>query len=86
MMGNDQARHNLGAMEWENGQHVRAMRHFMIAAKFGCHESLEMVKIGFTTKCIVSKEDFENTLRCHQASHDEVRSEDRDRAKAAGVG
>eukprot|EP00956_Cyclotella_meneghiniana_P042774 scaffold249315_cov39-Cyclotella_meneghiniana.AAC.2 len=85
MMGNDQARHNLGAMEWENGQHVRAMRHFMIAAKFGCHESLEMVKIGFT-KCIVTKEDFENTLRCYQASHDEVRSEDRDRAKAAGVG
>jgi len=82
MMGNVFSRHNLGSIEWENGKHVRATRHFMIAAKCGGHESLEMVKMGFT-KGIVTKEDFQNTLRCYQASQDEVRSEDRDRAKAA---
>jgi len=85
MMGHELARHNLGAMEWENGQHVRAMRHFMIAAKCGFYESLEMVKSGFKDDGIVTKEDLENTLRCYQATQDEMRSEDRDRAKAAGV-
>ena len=54
----------------------------MIAAKSGYHDSLEMVKIGFKGG-IVMKEDLETTLRCYQASQDEVKSEDRDRAKAA---
>ena len=82
MMGNELARHNLGTMEWKNGKHVRAMRHYMISAKSGKYESLENVKIGFK-KGIVTKEDLEKTLRCYQASQDEMRSDDRDRAKAA---
>eukprot|EP00956_Cyclotella_meneghiniana_P024510 scaffold49309_cov48-Cyclotella_meneghiniana.AAC.4 len=88
MMGHVLARHNLGAMELANGKHVRAMRHFMIAAKSGFHESMELVKLGFKDGIvtgIVTKDDFEDTLRCFQASQDEMRSEDRDRAKAAGV-
>ena len=52
---------------------------------FTFHDSLENVKIGFK-KGIVTKEDFEKALRCYQASQDEMRSEERDRAKAAGVG
>ena len=54
----------------------------MIAAKCGYQDSLEKVKFGFK-EGIVMKEDFENTLRCYQASQDEMRSDDRDRAKAA---
>eukprot|EP00956_Cyclotella_meneghiniana_P015727 scaffold24401_cov42-Cyclotella_meneghiniana.AAC.3 len=84
MMGNVLARHNLANMELANGNHVGAMRHFMIAAKCGHDKSLEIVKLGFQ-EGIVTKEDFENTLRCYQASQDETRSEERDRAKAAGV-
>eukprot|EP00956_Cyclotella_meneghiniana_P015732 scaffold24401_cov42-Cyclotella_meneghiniana.AAC.8 len=82
MIGHVTARHYLGAMEWKNGKHVGAMRHFMIAAKSGYHESLENVKIGFKWG-IVMKEDFEKTLRCYQASQDEMRSEHRDRAKVS---
>jgi len=82
MMGHVTARHNLGADEMDNGKHVRAMKHFMIAAKSGLHKSLELVKLGFTDG-IVTKEDLEKTLRCYQASQDEMKSEDRDRAKAA---
>eukprot|EP00956_Cyclotella_meneghiniana_P042775 scaffold249315_cov39-Cyclotella_meneghiniana.AAC.3 len=85
MMGHELARHNLGAMEWENGKNVRAMRHLMIAAKCGYHDSLEMVKSGFKDG-IVTKEDLENTLRCYQATRDEMRSEERDRAKAGVEG
>ena len=82
MMGHELARHNVGAMEWDNGKHVRAMRHYMIAAKCGSDRSLEMVKKGFKVGT-VTKEDLEKTLRCYQASRDEMRSEERDRAKAA---
>eukprot|EP00956_Cyclotella_meneghiniana_P042777 scaffold249315_cov39-Cyclotella_meneghiniana.AAC.5 len=84
MMGHVIARHNVGVTEWDNRKHVRAMRHFMIAAKCGYHDSLENVKLGFK-KGIVTKEDLEKTLRCYQASQDEMRSEDRDRAEAARV-
>ena len=84
MMGNEQARYSVARMDWDNGKHVRAMRHFMIAAKSGCSESLEAVKLGFQVD-FVMKEDLETTLRCYQASQDEMKSEERDRAKAAGI-
>ena len=55
------------------------MRHFIIAAKCGYKRSLNMVKRGFT-QGHVTKEDFEKTLRDYQASCDETKSEQRDRA------
>ena len=82
MMGHPLARHNLGAIELENGNLDRAMSHFMIAATCGYDKSLENLKLGFK-KGLVTKEDLEKTLRCYQASQDEMRSEDRDRANAA---
>eukprot|EP00956_Cyclotella_meneghiniana_P024509 scaffold49309_cov48-Cyclotella_meneghiniana.AAC.3 len=84
MMGHVSARHNVGGMEWESGNDARAMRHFMIAAKSGHHGSLEMVKSGFKGGTVMKK-DLETTLRSYQASLDEMRSEDRDRAKAAST-
>eukprot|EP00956_Cyclotella_meneghiniana_P006912 scaffold9332_cov34-Cyclotella_meneghiniana.AAC.1 len=78
MMGNMQARHNLGCAEEENGNFQRAMKHFMIAAKCGFEKSLDAVKDGFRDGH-VTKEDFEKTLRDYQASCDETKSEQRDR-------
>eukprot|EP00956_Cyclotella_meneghiniana_P016414 scaffold25913_cov23-Cyclotella_meneghiniana.AAC.5 len=80
MMGNVDARHDLGHDELETGKIDRAMQHFMISAKCGYDDSLEMVKTGFI-KRIVTKEEFEKTLREHQASKDEMKSDQRDRAK-----
>ena len=79
MMGKLNARHNLGCYEAENGNYNRALRHFMIAAKGGYKDSLDAVKQGFRDGH-VTKEDFEKTLRGYQASCDETKSEQRDRA------
>ena len=73
------ARHNLGCSEGKHGNYQRAMKHFMIAAKCGSKDSLYYVKHGFRDG-YVTKEDFEKTLRDYQASCDETKSEQRDRA------
>ena len=80
MMGNMQARHNLGSVELENGNYQRGMKHYMISAKCGSKVSLDNIKEGFKDG-LVTKEDFENTLRDYQASCDETKSEQRDRAE-----
>ena len=87
IMGNVCARHNLGGAELKNGNYQRAMKHFMMAAKCGFKVSLQTVKEGFT-QGHVTKQDFEKTLRDYQASCDETKSDQRDRAaviKAARV-
>eukprot|EP00956_Cyclotella_meneghiniana_P042819 scaffold249326_cov50-Cyclotella_meneghiniana.AAC.4 len=81
MMGHTGAREKLGLFEAENGNYPRAMKHFMIAAKCGSQKSLDIVKEGFTGGGrLVTKEEYENTLRDYQASCDETKSEQRDRA------
>jgi TPR repeat protein len=74
--GHHVARFNLGVHEWNSGRHVRAMRHYIIAAKLGHDDALEAVTHGFQTKD-VNKEDFEAALRGHQAAVDETKSEQR---------
>ena len=81
MMGHNTARYNLGVFEAKYGTMDRALRHYMIAAKCGHNDSLEKVKKGFM-RGQITKEDFEKTLRGHQASQDEMKSEQRDRAKS----
>ena len=79
MMGHTSARTNLGFVEFEHGYVQRAMRHFMIAAKCGDDDALHNVKEGFKDGH-VTKEDFAKALRAYQASCDETKSEQRDRA------
>ena len=82
MMGNVNDRCHLAYDEADNGNVDRAARHWMIAAKCGHDESLELVK-GLFRRGAVTKDDFESTLRAHQASQDEIKSEQRDRANKA---
>ena len=84
MMGSIDARYNLGCYERDNGNMDRAMKHFMIAAKYGDDASLQIITICYTAGQM-SKEDFAKTLREHQASQDETRSEQRDKAKLIRV-
>eukprot|EP00956_Cyclotella_meneghiniana_P037041 scaffold133945_cov36-Cyclotella_meneghiniana.AAC.5 len=81
MMGNEGSRYNLGIIEENDANFDRAMKHFMISAKCGHDDSLQKVKEGFMMGR-VTKTDFEVTLRAHKASQDEMKSDQRDRAKS----
>ena len=79
MEGCVNARHNLGHMEGQAGNHQRAMKHFILAAKAGHDKALEYVKKGYMGG-FVTKDEYESTLRAYQKSIDEMKSEARDKA------
>ena len=81
MNGHIYARHNLGGLALQNGNHQRAIKHFKISAKAGCKESLENVNVG----CLigyVTKDEYAQTLCANQKSRDEMKSDMRDKAQA----
>ena len=75
------ARYNLGVMEGKAGYIDRAFKHFVLAAKAGHKTSLDAVKHGFMDS-IVTKDEYENTLRAHQERRNEMKSHARDKARA----
>ena len=79
MNGCVDARHNLGCEEYEAGNHHRAYKHYILAAKAGDKDSLEQVKAGFMDD-MVTKDEYANTLRAYKSRQDEMKSDDRDRA------
>ena len=81
MGGDVYGRHGLGCMEGRAGNHCRAMKHFMIAARTGHNDSLDRVKEGFMIG-IVKKDEYGDTLRAYQKWHDETESDARDNAMA----
>ena len=80
MEGNVTARHNLGAEE-NAGNYKRALKHFMIAVRGGCTDSVKeiqrMYKDGRATK-----DHYANALRSYQAYLNEIKSDQRDKAAA----
>ena len=81
MNGSIYARYNLGCDELEAGNHHRAFKHFVLSARAGDKKSLDKVKQGFMNG-FVAKDEYANTLRAYQQQHDEMKSDDRDRAPA----
>jgi len=79
--GHEPARHNLAIYEGYKGQHERAMKHFMIAAKSG-YDSLKEVGEGYK-RGDVSKDEYAMTLRAYKDSMDEMKSDHRTKAEAA---
>ena len=79
IQGNVYARHNLGALERQAGNHQQAYKHYIIAASAGYPESLVVVKEGFM-KGYVTKEIYAGTLRAYQKRVDEMKSDTRDEA------
>jgi hypothetical protein len=73
------ARHNLGVLEGDAGNHLRAYKHLVLAARCGTKESLKCVKDGFM-EGEVSKDEYEKTLRTYHERHKEMKSDDRDKA------
>ena len=80
--GHPRARHNLGCFEGQRGHYDRAVKHFIIASKFGHDRSLESVKDLYKAG-FVSKDDFAAALRGHQAAVDATKSPQREEAAKA---
>ncbi len=80
--GHPDARINLGIGELENGQHGRAIKHFIIAANLGSDAALETLKDAYR-QGMISREVFAVTLRAHQAAVDATKSPHREAAEAA---
>ena len=80
--GHEHARVILGHIEDERGFKDLALKHFMIAAKSGYDDALKEVREGYKTG-YVTKDEYANTLRAHQKTRDEMKSEQR--RNAAGV-
>ena len=79
MGGNVHARHNLGSLEGQAGNHRRAFRHYIIAARAGHKESLDGLKEGFMMG-LVTKDEYANTLRAYHERQKEMKSDMRDKA------
>ena len=80
--GNIYARYNLGFLEEGAGNHHRAYKHFILAARVGEKDSLDKVKDGFIIG-LVTKNEYESTLRTFHESLMEMKSEARDAAARA---
>ena len=81
MNGNVNARYNLARLETQAGNHNRAMKHLIIASNAGDKDSLDAVKAGFMGG-YVTKDEYANTMRSYQQQHDEMKSDERDKARA----
>ena len=57
------------------------MKHWMIAVKSGCADSLDNIKRSHL-RGYTSKDDYANALRSYQAHLDEIKSGQRDEAAA----
>jgi len=79
--GHPSARRALGWKEWNIGNSERALKHFLIAAKLGDDDSMEMLMIAFKSG-LVSKDDLASALRAHQAAVDATKSPPRDAFEA----
>ena len=81
MNGDIDARHNLGCMEGQAGNHQREFKHFKLAAMAGHKLSLNSVKDGYMNGH-VTKDQYADSLREYQKSQDEMKSDARDKAHA----
>ena len=79
MAGHGGSRYNLGSMEMKLGNGHISMKHFMVAAKSGYKTSLYEVKRGLVNG-LVTKADYEETIRLYEESSNELKSEQRDKA------
>ena len=82
MGGEVMARYNLGVVEENAGNVVRALKHFMIAVRSGHANSLNMIKEMYS-KEYATKEDYMKALQSYQTYLGEIKSKQRDEAAAA---
>ena len=84
IMGDPQARHNLGCMENNEGNIDRANRHWLIAVGSGYPNAMKAIQTYYS-RGAVTKAFFEHALHVRQAYVSEIRSVQRDEAAAASA-
>ena len=84
MSGHVSARFNLGCEEHSAGNYDLALQHYLIAAKLGDQDALTNVK-GMYMDGLATKADYAEALRGYQGAAKEMRSPDRDEARALGL-
>ena len=77
--GHPQARHNLGSFEGIKGRLDRAVKHYIIAAKLGVDDSLEVAKSLYKNGD-ASRDDFAAALRGYQTAIEAAKSPQREEA------
>jgi len=80
--GDVYARHNLGNNEVREHNTDRALKHYMIAARGGYADSLNVIKQLYTIGH-ATKEDYTTALQAYQVYLSEIKSKQRDEAAAA---
>jgi TPR repeat protein len=78
--GNPFARHNVAAIEMENGRPERAAKHIIIAANLGYDRSMKALWECYA-EGYISKDDLTVTLRTHQAAINATKSPQREAAE-----
>ena len=81
MQGHVESRHNLGFSEIDKGNYDRAWRHIRISAKMGDKDSIGLIKRMFEMG-IATEEQYAEALKGYQDAVEEMKSNDRDEAKA----
>ena len=96
MKGYVYARYNVAVFERKAGNHKRAIKHYLISARAGYDGSLEFVKMYFipflvtkgktnTKALLVTKDEYESTLRAYHERQNEMKSDMRDKAAASDM-
>ncbi|EJK50944.1 hypothetical protein THAOC_29941, partial [Thalassiosira oceanica] len=80
MQGHFQCRHNIGSYEGMAGNHDRAVRHFLISAKLGFEDSVEMIKQMFTNG-LATKDQYSQAVKDYQIAVEGMKSTQREEAK-----
>ncbi|EJK69409.1 hypothetical protein THAOC_09335, partial [Thalassiosira oceanica] len=81
MQGHAESRYNLGSDEGQKGNYDRAVRHYLISAKMGDWDSIDLIKTMFA-RGLATKEQYAEALKGYQEAVEETKSHDRDEAKA----
>ncbi|EJK43936.1 hypothetical protein THAOC_37571 [Thalassiosira oceanica] len=81
IQGHPESRHVLGLHEHGKGNHELGVRHFMISAKMGFEESLDVIKDKFM-EGHATKAQYAEALRGYQNALEETKSPQREEVKA----
>ncbi|EJK48391.1 hypothetical protein THAOC_32815 [Thalassiosira oceanica] len=81
IQGHPDSRHMLGFLEYNNGNHELAVQHWMISAKLGCEQSLNVIK-KMVMEGDATKAHYAEALGGYQNALKETKSPQREEAKA----
>mmetsp|Transcript_26479 Transcript_26479/g.40024 ORF Transcript_26479/g.40024 Transcript_26479/m.40024 type:complete len:301 (-) Transcript_26479:182-1084(-) len=79
--GHPEARFILGSDEWHYGSKERGTKHIVIAAKLGHDTAVKILREYVYAAGFISKEEFAEVLRAHQAALDAMKSPQREDAE-----